>query len=211
MRDTHEKFLRLVGFEEEEIPQYLPEWQKAAKKLRLSDEDVKFATEEWIPKGYDIKLKGIQKLLGAYIKEIIEITKTDEYKAQGVKIIYGILPAINHFYYALKMTAPDKVFVGFPDIDLANVLNALFHKMNPFLEEAERNGIPCGCRHCALNKTRYAAKRLGVIATPDVSWIWGFICDEGPKTDEFIRLYCDPGWKSYITRLPHDQTWGSLF
>jgi len=208
--DIYEKFLRLTGFEEDEIPRYLPEWRKAAAKLRLTEDDVRFATEEWLPAGYDIGLKGVRKLLGAYVKEIIDITKTSEYKEKGVKIVYGILPAINHFYYALKFAAPDKVFVGFPDIDLANVLNALFHKMDPFLEEAERSGISYGCRHCALNKTRYAASRFGVVASPDVSWIWGFICDEGPKTDEFIRLYCDPGWKSYITRLPHDQAWGTV-
>jgi benzoyl-CoA reductase/2-hydroxyglutaryl-CoA dehydratase subunit BcrC/BadD/HgdB len=43
-----------------------------------------------------------------------------------------------------------------------------------------------------------------------VSWIWGFVCDEGPKTDEFIRVYHDPEWKTYITRIPHDQPLGAV-
>lgn len=43
-----------------------------------------------------------------------------------------------------------------------------------------------GCRHCALNKARFTARKLGIIPSPDISWIWGFVCDEGPKTDEFI-------------------------
>jgi len=51
---------------------------------------------------------------------------------------------------------------------------------------------------------------LGIIPSPDVSWIWGFICDEAPKTDEFIRLYHDPDWKTYVTRLPHDQPFGTV-
>jgi benzoyl-CoA reductase/2-hydroxyglutaryl-CoA dehydratase subunit BcrC/BadD/HgdB len=108
------------------------------------------------------------------------------------------------------MTAPDKIFVAFPDVFLAFGLNMFFHKLNPYLEEAEKSGISYGCRHCALNKTRYVARKWDVIPSPDISWIWGFICDEGPKTDEFIRLYHDPQWKTYITRLPHDQPLGTI-
>jgi len=157
-----------------------------------------------------VELEGIRKLLGSFVRETIDLTKANEYKARGLKIVYGILPAVLHFYYALKLTAPDKVYVSFPDIFLTMVMNGFFHKLTPYLEEAEKAGIPYGCRHCALNKTRYAARRLGVIPPPDISWIWGFICDEGPKTDEFIRLYYDPEWKTYITRLPHDQSLGTV-
>jgi benzoyl-CoA reductase/2-hydroxyglutaryl-CoA dehydratase subunit BcrC/BadD/HgdB len=102
------------------------------------------------------------------------------------------------------------VYVSFPDIFLTMVMNGFFHKLAPYLEEVEKAGIPYGCRHCALNKTRYAARLLRIIPSPDISWIWGFICDEGPKTDEFIRLYHDPEWKTYITRLPHDQSLGTV-
>jgi hypothetical protein len=121
-----------------------------------------------------------------------------------MKIVYGIPPANLNYYYALKLAAPDRVFVAFPDEFLARALNMFFHKLNAYLEEAERCGISYGCRHCALNKMRYASRRMGIIPSPDISWIWGFICDEGPKTDEFIRLYHDPEWKTYVTRLPHD-------
>jgi benzoyl-CoA reductase/2-hydroxyglutaryl-CoA dehydratase subunit BcrC/BadD/HgdB len=50
---------------------------------------------------------------------------------------------------------------------------------------------------------------MGVIPSPDVNWIWGFVCDEGPKTDEFIRIYYDSSWNTYIMRLPHDQPLGT--
>jgi len=209
-KNIHEDFLRLTGFEEDEMPQYLPEWRKASEKLGLSEADVKFGTEEWIPAHFDVTLEGIRKLLGCFVKETIDLTKAGEYKERGVKIVYGILPAILHYYYALKLTAPDKVCVAFPDVFLTTALNTFFHKLNPYLEEAERTGISYGCRHCGLNKTRYAARRLGVIPSPDISWIWGFICDEGPKTDEFIRIYHDPEWKTYITRIPHDQPLGAV-
>jgi len=209
-KDVYEDFLRLTGFEEDEIPKYLPEWYKASEKLGLTEDDIKFATKEWIPAHFEVKLKGIRKLLGCYIREAIDLTKANKYKEMGVKIVYGILPAIIHYYYALKLTAPEKVFVSFPDIFIVNLMNPLFHKLNPYLEKAEQEGISYGCRHCALNKTRYAARVLNVIPAPDVSWIWGFVCDEGPKSDEFIRMYHDPEWKTYITRIPHDQSLGTI-
>jgi benzoyl-CoA reductase/2-hydroxyglutaryl-CoA dehydratase subunit BcrC/BadD/HgdB len=204
-KNVHEDFLRLTGFEEEEMAQYLPQWRQAAERLGLSEEDVRFATEERLPGYFAVELEGIRKLLGCFVKETIDLTGANEYKAKGVKIVYGILPALLHFYYALKLTAPQKVFVSFPDIFLTMVLNGFFHKLSPYLEEAEKTGIPYGCRHCALNKARYAARRMGIIPSPDINWLWGFICDEAPKTDEFIRIYHDPEWKTYITRLPHDQ------
>jgi len=209
-KDIYEDFLRLTGFEEDEMSEYLPQWRKASEKLGLTEDDIKFAVEKQLPTYFAIELEGIRKLLGCFVKETIDLTKASEYKEKGVKIVYGILPAILHFYYALKLTAPDKVFVSFPDIFLTLVMNGFFHKLAPYLEEAERTGIPYGCRHCALNKTRYAIRRLGIIPSPDMNWIWGFICDEAPKTDEFIRIYHDPEWKTYITRLPHDQPLGTV-
>jgi len=209
-KDIYQEFLQLTGFEESEIPGFLPEWRKACEKLGLSEDDVRFATKERIPAQYDIKLGGVRKLLGCFIKEVVDLTKANEYKEQGVKIVYGIMPAQSIYYYAIKLAGADKVYVTFPDMLLAVFLQGLFHKLNPYLEEAEIAGIPYGCRHCGLNKTRYAARRLGVIPSPDINWIWGFICDEGPKTDEFIRCYYDPEWKTYITRMPRDQSIGTM-
>jgi benzoyl-CoA reductase/2-hydroxyglutaryl-CoA dehydratase subunit BcrC/BadD/HgdB len=210
VKNIYEDFLRLAGFEEDEMSEYLPEWRKASAKVGLTEDDIKFATEHWIPTYFDTTLEGVRKSIGSFMKEFIDLTKASEYKEKGAKIVYGILPASLHYYYALKLTAPDKVFVAFPDVFLVSGLNAFFHKLNPYLEEAERSGISYGCRHCALNKTRYAARRCGLIPSPDISWIWGFICDEGPKTDEFIHLYHDPEWKTYITRIPHDQPLGTV-
>ncbi len=209
-KNVNEDFLRLTGFEEEEMAEYLPEWRKASEKLGLAEEDVRFAVEERLPTHFALELEGIRKLLGCFVKETIDLTKANEYKQRGTKVVYGILPAILHFYYALKLTAPEKIFVSFPDIFITFVMNSFFHKLAPYLEEAEKTGIPYGCRHCALNKTRYAIRRLGIIPSPDINWIWGFICDEAPKTDEFIQLYHDPEWKTYVTRLPHDQPLGTV-
>ena len=48
-KDIYEDFLRLTGFEEDEMPKYLPEWRKASEKLRLTEDDVRFATEGIFP------------------------------------------------------------------------------------------------------------------------------------------------------------------
>jgi len=207
--DTYRKFLELTGFEKEEISEYLPQWREASEKLGLNEADIRFATEEWIPAHFDVKLKGVRKMIGANIKETIDLTRANEYKKQGKKIVYGIIPAHATFYLALKLTAPDQVYVSFPDVFLATILNALFHKINPYLEGAEKEGIPYGCRHCALNKTRYWARRAGIIPSPSLSWIWGFVCDESTKVDEYIHDFIDPEWKTFVTRIPHDQPLGT--
>lgn len=209
-KDRYREFLSLTGFEENEVAEYLPELRQACEKLSLNEDDVRYATKEWIPTQFDTELESVRKSLGCIVREGVDLTKTNEYKKRGVKIVYGILPAMSVYYYALKLAAPEKVYVGFPDLFLVAFLQGLFHKLNPCLEEAEKAGISYGCRHCALNKTRYTARRWGIIPSPDVSWIWGFVCDEGPKTDEFIHDYYDPEWKTYVTRLPHDQPIGTV-
>lgn len=206
---VYEGFLKITGFDDKEIPYILPEWKKACAILGLTEADVRHSAEEWIPEHFDVELESVRKLLGLFIRECIDLLKAKDYKKQGVKIVYGILPAQSIFYYALKLAAPDRVYVGFPDVFLTVIMQGFFHKLNPYLEEAEAHGIPYGCRHCALNKTRYAAKRLDIIPSPDISWIWGLVCDEGPKSDEFIQRYYAPDWKTYVLRLPRDQALGT--
>jgi benzoyl-CoA reductase/2-hydroxyglutaryl-CoA dehydratase subunit BcrC/BadD/HgdB len=203
-------FLVLAGFENDEIPQILPEWIEASKKLGLSEEDVRFATEQFIPQNWDIELKGIRKLIGAAIREVIDLTKANDYKKNGVKIVYGIMPAIVTNYMAIKLSGGDNVFVSFPDLHIVSALNSFFHKASPYYERAEEAGMTYGCRHCALNKTRVASILEGVIPSPDIIWSWGFNCDEGPKIDEYINCYCDPNWEVVVTRIPHDTHFGEI-
>lgn len=138
-KNINEEFLRITGFEENEMSKYLPEWSKACVKLGLTEEDVKFATEERIPTYFEVELEGIRKVLGSLVKEVIDLTKANEYKAKGVKVVYGILPSILHYYYALKITAPDKVYVGFPDVLLTVAANAFFHMRGSVLLYRSRN------------------------------------------------------------------------
>jgi hypothetical protein len=108
-KDIQEDFLRLVGFEEDEMSKYLPEWRKTAEKLRLTEEDVRFAVEQGIPTNFDTRLKGVRMSVGGWIRETIDLMKADEYKEEGVKLVYGVFPSGFQYFYALKLAAPDKV------------------------------------------------------------------------------------------------------
>jgi len=209
-RDIYREFLELCAFEGEELDKMVPVWEKYSALLGLSEEDVRFALDEWIPKYWDIQYLGVRKMIGAYIREAIEIAKTPEYKEQGVKIVYGILPAILTNYQAMKIAGGDDIFVSFPDMQLVTILNSFFHKVDDYLDSAEETGMTYGCRHCALNKTRIGAFQNKVIAAPDVIWSWGFNCDEGPKTDEYINCLLDEDWKYVISRIPHDTHFGTI-
>jgi benzoyl-CoA reductase/2-hydroxyglutaryl-CoA dehydratase subunit BcrC/BadD/HgdB len=205
----HKEFLELVGYEANEIPLALPDWRMAAEKLGLSREDVEFATHEWIPTYWDITLNGTRKAIGAYIREAIDLCKASEYKKKGVKVVYGILPANLSNYLAIKESGKDRVYISFPDLFLMVVLNGFFHRANPLLETAEtEGGLAYGCRHCALNKIRIAARMNEIIPDPDIIWTWGFLCDEAPKTDEYINSFVAPDWNVEITHLPHDTYFG---
>ncbi len=207
-RQVFEDFLRFVEFSQEDIDANLEDWIFACKQLAISEEDVIEAQQHYIPDNWDIQYKGVRMIIGAIIRETIDLCKANQYKAEGKKIVYGILPAILSNYLAIKKSGGDDVYVAFPDIFLAKVLNAFFHRLEPMLSSAEESGMSYGCRHCALNKARITARDQGIIPNPDIIWTWGLNCDEGPKTDEYINCLIDEGWNVEITRIPHDTYWG---
>lgn len=210
MSKVYREFLELCAFEEEEIEELLPEWIEGSKILGLEEKDIAFASNEWIPQNWDIQYLGVRKMIGAFIREAIEISKLNQYKEEGVKIVYGILPAILTPYLSIKNAGKDKVFVNFPDMQLVTILNGFFNKLNPYLDRAEEDGMTYGCRHCALNKARIGGHAKELFPAPDVIWSWGLNCDEGPKTDEYIAALYGNDWKYVISRLPHDTEFGTV-
>ncbi len=208
--NIYKEFLMLTGFEKEEIAEYLPEWIKASKKLGISEEDMNHAVREWLPKHWSINLRGIRKCIGAYIREVIEITKIFEYKQNGIKVVYGSLPANPISFQAIKISGGEKVFVGYPGIHIVTVLGSFFHKTSAFTEKTNKCILNAGCPHCGLTKMRLSAKMAEVIPSPDAIWSWGFNCNEAPKMDEFIHCYADANWKSVYCSLPHDTYLGEI-
>ena len=139
--------MELAGFEGEELQEILPRWLESADTLGLSDEDMRYAVEEYIPMNWDVKYKGVRLLIGAWTRELMEVTRTKQNKAEGKKIIYGILPAVVTPYTAFKRAGGDNVHVSFPDLILVKTLNGFFHKAAPIITKAEDLGFNYGCRH----------------------------------------------------------------
>lgn len=207
-KELNLQFLNLAGFEGDEAVEFLPQWLEAMEILGLTDENVRTAVEVNIPTYWDIQYRGIRKMIGALVHELVDLTQTGKMKAEGKKILYGILPMLSTPFYALKKAGGDDLYVGLPDAILVTVLNNLFGAAGPILEAAEEGNFTYGCRHCPLNKARYGGYMKGIIGTPDLIWSFGFVCDEGPKTDEMIQGMLGEQWKYVISRLPHDTYFG---
>jgi benzoyl-CoA reductase/2-hydroxyglutaryl-CoA dehydratase subunit BcrC/BadD/HgdB len=203
---NREYLVKCAGFGDppwdRKLDEMLEQWKTTTPKLGLTEEDVKYAVTQWIPKNFEIGLEGVRKTIGALTVEVVDMMTATERKAKGEKMVYGILPAQSIFYRALKFTDP-KVNTYFVDSHFMSFVQPFFHKIAPFLECAEEHGMRYGCRHCALNKTRYTLIRQGAMPLPDVSWIWGFSCDEGPKTDEFIKEYWNEEYPTVYSRMSH--------
>ena len=205
-RDLNREVLELLGFEGEQIDEFMPQWLITRERCLLDDAKLVYAIDTYIPQNWDIKYRGVRKLLGAWVRELAAVVQTPELKEKGVKVLYGILPAIVNYYYAAKNAGGDQLFVAFPDLLMVAVLNGVFDAADPFLNEAEKQGFTYGCRHCPLNKMRFGAYTTGTIAAPDLIWSWGFNCDEGPKTDEMIQRLTGKKWNYHVSRVPHDST-----
>ncbi|MGD1818325.1 MAG: 2-hydroxyacyl-CoA dehydratase [Pleomorphochaeta sp.] len=208
-RNVYKALLEFCEIPAEEVEELLPDFKIACDLCKLSEADVAYALDEYIPANWDVQYQGVRLMIGAYMRELVEIGRTKRYKEEGVKLIYGILPAIGTPYNVLKKAAKDKAYIGFPDLMMVTILNGFFHKASSFFNSAEQSGFTYGCRHCPLNKMRVAAYTNGVIPSPDVIWSWGFNCDEGPKTDEMIQLLLNDDWNYVISRMPHDTAFGS--
>ena len=207
-RNVYKDLLEFCEIPAEEVEVLLPDFKMACDLCHMSESDVAYALDEYIPANWDIQYQGVRLMIGAYMRELIEIGRTSRYKKDGVKLVYGILPAIATPYNAIKKAAGDKVFVSFPDLMLVTILNGFFHKAAEFYDSAEQSGFTYGCRHCPLNKMRVSAYTEGIIPSADVIWSWGFNCDEGPKTDEMIQNLLNEDWNYVISRMPHDTLFG---
>ncbi len=205
--EYNKKLLEMAAFEGEELEKFMPEWINATEIVGLTDDDVRTAVEDYIPRHWDIQFKGVRMMIGAYFHELVDLANTKKMKAEGKKIIYGLIPSVPLAYHAFKEAQPD-AYVGFPDFILVDILNAFFHNAAPFFNYIEERGFTYGCRHCPLNKMRMAAFEKGILAAPDIMWSWGFNCDEAPKTDEMIQCMIGEEWRSLVCRAPHDTNLG---
>ena len=203
--DYHVEFLRMLGWDGEELERLLPEWRHAAAFLNLSDEDVRYAVETWIPKYWNMKLEGVRKLIAACIWETVEISKAEEYKKQGKKIVYSNTTASHACIYANRLAGKGELHVFYPEFMVGTVKNAFFGKGTT---AADASCLSQSCQHCALNKIRAGMCGEGEITAPTVTWNWGLHCNEAPKTEELVNCMYGDQWQDVFITIPHDAPLG---
>lgn len=206
LKNAQEEMLELAMFDAAERKELLPRWRAAAKELGLTDEVVHNAVHNHLPRLKDLKYEGVRKSIGAVLRELMDLFRFKEDKANGadIRAIYGVLPAILTPYQALKYAGGDKVYTSFPDMILMKNMQEIFHHAWPLFAKAEEAGFSYGARHCALNKMGIAGRLTGIVPHPDVMWSWGLVCDEATKVDEFLKNLTGGQWTSVYTRYPHD-------
>lgn len=206
--NIYEQYLMNFGFSKKEVEMNLPSWLKACQILELSEEDIRFSMEEWIPSYWDLSLEGVRKCIGAYLREFIQLFRMDEYKKKGAKILYCNLPVHIPCVYANKIAGGEKIHICQPDFILVSVLQAFFNKTD-FLPGEGAFTMGNNCWHCGKNRLGVEARCRGIIASPTVTWNWGLFCNEGLKTEEYIDSLDFGSERKYvISTIPHDMKFG---
>ena len=200
---AYRDFLKLLAFSDEEIPQLLPQWENACRLLELSEEELDYAANSWLPRYWDLSLLGVRKCIGAYFRELIQLTRLGELKKAGAKILYYNMPSHPACIYANRLAGGDRLHISYPDYIIATVFNAFLHK-----DTAEtKPGMPCAsqlCHQCGMNRVKAQERFRNIIAEPTVLWNWGLYCNEGHKIEELLQDTGESGWDYVLTTMPQD-------
>jgi len=203
MADYYDELLKLCGFEDREIEEERPRIEKAFERLGIGPEDMETA-DSWVRQNHDVTLKGVSKLLGAWLKELIDVVLARD---EGKKIVYYGFPAILGPGLILSASSKD-VFVSAPDMVLDHTMGQIFNKLTPILEAGEANGLPPGHALCSLWQAKIGGIAKGMIPVPDLALASSYYCDMGSKADDLVTaLYGVP--VAYIDGVM-DSHWGEF-
>ena len=208
MAEYYDELLKLCGFEDNEINEERLRIEKAFERLGIGPEDMDTA-DQWVRHNHDVTLRGVRKLLGAWLKELIDVVLA---KDEGKKVVYFGFPAIPGPGLILSVSS-DKVLVTAPDMVLDHTMGQIFNKLTPILEAGEANGLPPGHALCSLWQAKIGGVALGMIPVPDMALASSYFCDMGSKADDLVAaLYgvpiayidgvMDSHWGEYPNYLP---------
>jgi benzoyl-CoA reductase/2-hydroxyglutaryl-CoA dehydratase subunit BcrC/BadD/HgdB len=201
MAQYYDDLLTLCGFEAEEVEQERPRAEKAFERLGIGPEDMETA-DSWVRQNHDVTLQGVRKLLGAWLKELIDVVLA---KDEGKKVVYFGFPAITGPGLMLSASSED-VLVTAPDMVLDHTMGQIFNKLTPILEAGEANGLPPGHALCSLWQAKIGGIIKGMIPVPDLALASSYSCDMGSKADDLVTaLYGVP--IAYIDGVM-DSPWG---
>jgi benzoyl-CoA reductase/2-hydroxyglutaryl-CoA dehydratase subunit BcrC/BadD/HgdB len=179
----YDELLRLCGYEPEEIERERPRIEKTFEKLEFNRNDLDRG-EERVRYYYDIELHSVRKMLGLWLKSLIDLVLAKE---EGKKVVYTCMPPFFHILNGLASLSDD-LYVTSPDITFSHGVGGIFGKLIPFLEAAEVDLLPAGSAFCSPIQAKLGAIIKGVIPIPDLLVSSGFVCDQSPKLDELLGI-----------------------
>jgi benzoyl-CoA reductase/2-hydroxyglutaryl-CoA dehydratase subunit BcrC/BadD/HgdB len=184
-----EEFLKLCGYEEQEIESELPRIKKAFEKTAITAEDIELGKQR-LAKYYDIELKGVRKAFRLCLKEFVNsiMVKEDGKK----KIIYGFMTPGMDVFGSVLATQSKEIFAIHHCWAFHIVYGCIFDKIVPVFEDAEKKWLKAGLvAHCANVKSMLGPYALGYFPKPDLLITAGFLCETSPKTIDLMHEVYD--------------------
>jgi len=176
------ELFKLCGFESEEIERERPRIDRTFEIAGIGAEDVKQA-EARVTKYFDTSLSSVRKILGIWLKQLMDLTLSKE---EGKTVVYTSFPSAGVIGLSANL-ASEKVYCQAPEIVLDLAMGQIFGKLDPILEAAEEHGLPPGLGMCSLNQARVGAIIKGIAPVPDFTLTSGFFCDQTAKVDDFLH------------------------
>ncbi|MFH1624862.1 MAG: 2-hydroxyacyl-CoA dehydratase family protein [Pseudomonadota bacterium] len=181
-------FMKLCGYEDQELEQQRPRIDKAFDILGIGKEDISRA-EKRVRETFSVELEGVRKLLRLWMEELVSLPLCrEEYK----KVIYYDWPFPGTMMMAVHRLSED-VYVG----SIGEIMNVgmgmIFDKLSPLLEAGEQTGLEVGKAHCALWQTHIGAIEKKMVPKPDLMVSAGWYCDQPAEADQLLaELYDIP-------------------
>ncbi|MGV8073339.1 MAG: 2-hydroxyacyl-CoA dehydratase [Syntrophobacteraceae bacterium] len=191
----------MCGFEPQDVEVERHRIEVAFQKLRLGPQDMESAVG-WVRENHDISLKGLRKLLGAWLKELIDLVLA---KDEGKKIVYYGFPAMVRPGYLISASG-ENLYCASPDTIICHTVGQIFNKLTPLLEAGEKNGLPPGHALCSLWQVKVGALSMGIIPEPDIAVASSYYCDMGSKADDLLAERF--GTPIYYIDGSMDSPWG---
>jgi hypothetical protein len=182
MANYYDGLLELCGFEQGEIDEERPRIEETFKRLGIGPDDME-AADSWVRQNHEISLMGVRKLLGAWIKEMIDAVLARD---EGKKPVYYGFPAILGPALVLSASSDD-VFAAAPDVTLIHVMGQIFNKLSPIIEAGEANGAPPGHALCSIWQAKIGGLVKGIIPPPSLNISSGYFCDMSAVGDALVN------------------------
>jgi len=177
------ELLELLCFEKDERERELPRISRAFDKLHITNADIGVAKDR-LQKYYEIDLLGFRKILGIYMREMINLALAREEKRV---LIYNTLPSVSAAIGDAAQAVDETVYAGYPGVMFLFVYQGIFNKLGPVDERAEQEVLTPGEAHCGCNLAKVGSLLLGLAPKPDLQISWGVFCDEAPKVEDWLQ------------------------